>query len=121
MLATSDTPSVASPRRWFYGAAVVLMLIGVATAVVQKARESAVAQTGARRAAAGLPVTKASQAEVQQIIREAHRWADVSLAAVFFAMVSWRVAVSRREKRCGANVVVVCLLALYVMLQLMMV
>lgn len=97
------------------------MLIGVAAAFVQKGREGAVAMTGAKRAAAGLRATEESRNEVRQIIQDAHRWASVSLVAVVLAMVSWSVAVRRRERRCGTWAILVSLLAFYAGLQLILV
>ena len=120
MDAPPDTVSAAAPRRWFYGAAVLFMLLGVAVAFVQKGRESAVGQTAARRIATGVHENEYHN-EVQQIIRDAQCWADLSLAAVFLAIVSWAVAVRRRERRRGTWAILVSLFALYVMLQLMMV
>jgi hypothetical protein len=116
-----DASSAATPRRWFYSAAVILMLVGVAAAFVQKRRESAVTQTVAKRAAARFHGTEESRDEMQQIVREAELWALASFAAVFLAMLSWAVALSRFEERRGTWAILVSLLALYVGLQLIMV
>ncbi len=117
----SDTVPVKSPRHWFYGAAMLLMLLGVAVAFVQKGRESAVARTAAKQIASGVQRTEADHEAVQQIIRDAERWEMAGFAAVFSALVSWAVAVSRREKPRGGGAALVSLLALYVGLQLLMV
>jgi len=119
--ANETASSAALPRCWFYAAAALLMLIGVAAAFVQKGRESMVGQTAAKRTAAGLHETEESRNEVQQIIRDAERWQVLSLAAVFLAIVSWSIALSRHERLRGGWMVVVVFLALYVMLELMMV
>jgi hypothetical protein len=119
--ATTEKPSAASPRRWFYAAATLLMLIGVAAAFVQKSRESKVARTGAIRAAAGLQPTEDSRIEVQQIIRDARYWQSASLTAVFLSILSWGIALTRRENTRASWAVLVSLFALYVALQLMMV
>jgi cation transport ATPase len=119
--APSDTASTAAPRRWFYGAAVILMLIGVTAAFFEKGYESNVAITVAKRIASGVQETDEHRNSVQQIIQNAERWQFLSLTAVFLAMVSWSIAAWRREKLCGAWVVVVSSLALYILLELMMV
>jgi hypothetical protein len=121
MDAPSDSSSAPTPRRWFYGLAVLLMLVGVVTAFVQKGRESAVAVSGAKWFASGRKEPVKHENDVQQIIRDASRWAMLSLAAVVAAMVSWGVAVSRRERLRGSWAVIVSLLALWVGLQLIMV
>jgi membrane-associated PAP2 superfamily phosphatase len=113
--------SAPTPRRWFYGLAVLLMLAGVVTAFVQKGRESAVAIAGAKWAASGPNEPIKHENDVQQIIHDANRWAMLSLAAVVAAMASWGVAVSRRERLCGSWAVIVSLLALWIGLQLIMV
>lgn len=119
MDALADATSAAPPRRWFYTAAVVLMLIGVTTAFVQKARESIVGVTVGIRIATGFPKTDENEKQIRQIIQESERWQCLSLAVVFLAIASWVIAVERYEKcRWGWGVIVV-LLALYVMLQLM--
>jgi hypothetical protein len=117
----SDTPVVASPRRWFYVAALVLMLAGAAAAFVQKGRESAAAQTTARRVASGVQQTDADRNTVGRIIEDAHCWAHVSFAAVFSAIVSWGVAVVRREKLRWAWAGIVVLFAFYFLLELIIV
>ena len=99
--------SRAAPRCWFYMAAVLLMLIAVTIAFVQKRRESGVAIVGARRAAAGAQVTDEYRNSVQQIIQDAERWAILSFAAVLSAIVSSGVALRRHETLRGAWVVVI--------------
>ena len=94
---------------------------GVVVAVVQKNRESAVARTVARRAAAGLHPTVAFESEVQQIIRDAAHWQAASLAVVFLAMVSWFVSLQQHEKCRGAWMLLAPLFVLYVLLELLMV
>ena len=120
MLTTSNVPSAVSPRRWFHAAA-LLMLIGATAAFVQKGHESAVGATVAKRVASGVQETDEHTNAVQRIIRDAEFWQVLSLAAVFSAIVSWGVALWRREKLRGARVVIVALFALYVMLELTMV
>ena len=121
MDAPSDPSSAKPPRRWFYGLAVLLMLVGVVTAFVQKGRESTVAISGAKWVASGAKEPIKHQDDVQQIIYDAARWAMLSLVAVLAAMVSWGVAVWRRERLHGSWAVIVSLLALWVGLQLLMV
>lgn len=121
MDASSDTLSVESPRHWFSGAAMLLMLFGVAFAFVQKGRESAVARTAAKQIASGVQRTEADHEAVQQIIQDAEGWEITGFAAVLSTLVSWAIAVSRREKPRGGGAVLVSLLALYVGLQLLMV
>jgi hypothetical protein len=108
-----ETMPAASPRPWFYRVAMLLMLIGVAAVLVEKRYEGAVAIAHKD--------TDESRNEVQQIIREAGVWQSLGLAAVVSAIVSWGIAVRRREKCRRAWMVIVCLLALYVLLELMMV
>jgi len=119
--ATAEKPSAAVPGRWFYVAATLLMLIGVMAAFVQKARESAIAQSVATRTVVGLQETEAFQIEVQQNIRHAHYWQIASLTAVFLSMLSWGIALTRRENTRGSWAVLVSLFALYAAIQLMMV
>lgn len=121
MDAASDTLPATTPRPWFRAAAVLLMLIAVAAAFVQKGSESNVAQAGAKRAAAGAPLTQEYKNHVARIIRNARHWQLAGLAAVCLAFASWSVALWRREKLRGFAAILVSLLALYVGLQLMMV
>jgi len=105
---SSDTASAAAPRCWFYGAAVILMLVGVAAAFVQKGYESNVAITGAKRTAAGVQETDESRNEVQQIIRDAVLWADLSLAGGFLGVrVVGRCPVATRKTPQGVDGVIV--------------
>jgi hypothetical protein len=118
---TSETAdSAAVPQRWFYTAAVILMLVGVAAAFVQKNRESAVGVTVARRIAAGVH-EEGYRNEADQLIRDAQCWEVLGLAAVGLAIVSWMIALWRREKHRGTWAIIVSLFALYVGLQLIMV
>jgi hypothetical protein len=117
----SPTPSTATPRRWFYGAAVLLMSAGVIVAFVQKGRESAAGTTVAKQFAADGKRTGAQRNEVRQIVRDAERWRLLSYAAVFLAMASWCAAACRHEKCRGTRVIVLSLMALYVGLELLMV
>jgi hypothetical protein len=116
-----DTPSAASSRRWFYGAAMLLLLVGVTAAFFQIVREGAVAATGAKRIAAGVQETDEHRNNLQQIIQDAERWQILSLAAVSLAIASWGIAVWRHETLRGAWVIIVSLLALYVVLELLIV
>jgi hypothetical protein len=97
------------------------MLVGVVAAFVQKGRESAVAVSEAKWAATGRKEPVKHENDVRQIIHDASRWAMLSLAAVVAAMVSWGVAVSRRERLRGSWAVIVSLLALWIGMQLIMV
>ena len=97
------------------------MLIGVTAASFQKGHESNVAVAVAKRIASGVQETDEHRDSVQQIIKNAESWQILSLAAVFLAIVSWSVALWRREKHRGAWVVIVAFLALYVMLELILV
>lgn len=121
MGAPSDTACAAAPRCWFYVATVFLMLIGVTAALFQKVHEGNVAITVAKRIASGVQETDEHRNSVQQIIQNAERWKILSLAAVFLAVVSWSIAAWRREKLRVAWMVVVSFLALYILLELMMV
>lgn len=121
MDAPSDAMSAEAPRRWFYGAAVLLLILGVTAAFFQKGRESSVAITGAMRFASGRPETNESRNEVQRIIQIAALWHSLSLAAVLLAILSWCIAIGRRENHRWVWVPVAVLLALYVLLELMMV
>lgn len=97
------------------------MVIGVASAFVQKGRESAVAVAVAKRIASGVRETQQHRNEVEYIISSANRWQAISLLAVIAAMGSWRIAVSRHERLCGSWAIIVSLLALWIGLQLLMV
>jgi hypothetical protein len=121
MAAPSDVTSTPTPRPWFYGAAVILTFIGVTAAFFQKGLESNVAVTVAKRIASGVQETDEHRNSVQQIIENAERWQILSLAAVLLTIVLWGIAVWRREKLRGTWAIIVSLLALYVMLELMMV
>jgi hypothetical protein len=116
-----DAAVVKTPRRWFYGLAGLLLWLAVAAAFQQKGCESSVATTTATRLAAGEKATNASRINVQKIIQNAERWEMLSYAAVLLALVSWGIALWRREKSRWVWVCLVGLLALYVMLELMMV
>ena len=76
MNAPSEITSAAAPRQWFYGAAIILMLAGVAAAIVEKGREGAVAITVARRIASHAqetrnPETRYSRSSKMQIAGQA--------------------------------------------------
>jgi hypothetical protein len=117
----SDTLLPPTPRRWFYGVAVLMMLIGVATAVVQKGRENAVAVTVAKRIASGVQETEEHWNNVRQIIQDAKSWRILSLVIVSLAIVSWGIAAGRGEKCRGIWIIIVSLLALFVAIELIMV
>jgi len=117
----AQSPTTDLPRCRFRKAAILLMLIGVVLAFIQKGRESAVAATVARQMAAGVGRTEESQRKVENILQEAHCWATASHAVALLAIVLWLVALTRREKYPGAGAIFVSLLALYVGLELLMV
>jgi hypothetical protein len=119
--ATPEETPAAAPGCRFYAAAMFLMLIGVMAAFVQKSCESAIAQSVAMRTAVGLQETEASRIEVQQDIRHTRYWQFASLAAVFLSMLSWGIALARREKACGLWAAIFAWLALYAVLQVIMV
>lgn len=105
----------------FYCGAVALFLVAVGAAFVQKRHESAVAIIGAARAAGGPKVAGAYEKNARQSIDAAERWRTGSLAAVALGILSWWVAVRRREKCWVAWAGVIVLLSLAVALQVMMV
>jgi hypothetical protein len=107
--------------RVFYPAAIALMLVSIATTIVQKRRESTIAMVAAARVAAGAGATDLYESKVRQSIEAAGRWRIVSLAAVAMGILSWGVAMRRREKCRWARACVIVLLAFVVALQLMMV
>lgn len=113
--------SATGPCAWFYGAAVLLLIVGVTAAFVQKIREGAVAVTAAKRIASGVQETESHRNSIQRIIHEAQRWEMLGLAAVSLAVVSWGIAAWRREKHRGTWAVIISLLAFFVLLQLLMV
>jgi hypothetical protein len=121
MNSPSNSTVVKAPRRWFYGLAMLLLWVAVAAAFQQKGRESSVAITSALRIASGKKETDESRTNVQQIIQDAGRWQMLSVAAVLLAIVSWGIALWRREHSRWVRVCLVVLLTLYVMLELMMV
>ena len=114
-------PSAATPRRWFYGAAVLLMSVGVIVAFIQKGRESAVATTAAKQFAAGVKRTDEQRSEVRQIILAAQRWQLLGFAAVFLALASWCARRFARKNARGTWAIILSLLAIYVGLELLMV
>jgi hypothetical protein len=116
-----DAPSAEAPRHWFYRAAVLLLLVGVTAAILQKEREGAVAKAGAARIAARAEATEEYKSNVQHFTQAAEHWMMLSLAATFLAIVSWCIAIWRRENHRWVWVPVVVLLSLYVLLELMMV
>jgi hypothetical protein len=110
-----------TPRRVFYGLAVILLLLAVASAVVQKVYEGGVGISGARRMAAGLKETEESKGEVNRLIWNAGCWQGVGLTAALLALVSCGIANTRRENHRWVWVSIVVLLAFYIMLELVMV
>jgi hypothetical protein len=121
MSVAPDQPVSAEPHGSCYAVAMILMFAAVTLALVQKKYESSVAVTVAKRYAAGIKETDEHQNRVRQIIRSAEGWQTLSIAAIFLAIVSWAITVSRSEKWRGARVILISLLALYVGLQLIMV
>ena len=95
--------------RMFCITTIILLLMAVAVAFIQKQRESAVALAGA------------TGGNEQQTVQEANYWMILSLAMVSLAVLSWVIAVWRREKQRWVWVPIVALLSLYVLLELMMV
>ncbi len=128
----TDETTARKPGRMFYYMAIALMLVAVATSIIQKRRESAVGMAAARRAASvamagttrgaiGAERADEYETDVRQKIEAASRWRVLSLAAVSLGVFSWVVALRRREKLRWGWASVVVLLSLAVMLQLMMV
>ena len=113
--------TAAAPRRWFYATAVILMVIGVTAAFLQKVQESNVAVTVAKRIASGVQETDERRNSVQRIIQNTWRWQMLSLAAVFSAVASWSIAGWRRENCRVTRLIVASFLALYIGLELIMV
>jgi len=89
--------STEPPRRVFYGVAVILLSLAVATAFVQKHYEDGVATLKAVMVAAGLKETAAFKAEVENRIWNAECWQVVGAAAVLLALLSCGMAIWRRE------------------------
>jgi hypothetical protein len=114
-------PLTGTPRRSFYGLAVILLLIAVAAAFVQKRYESGVAASGVGRIAAGVTETSESKGEVERLIWNARCWQMIGFGAALLALLSCGIAARSREKHRWVWVGIVVLLALYVLLELMMV
>ena len=58
---------------------------------------------------------------MQQAIQDARQWGVVSVVTVAVAILSWSIAIWRRETQRWTWVPVVLLLSFYVLLELMMV
>jgi hypothetical protein len=110
-----------SPRRLFYWATMLLLLLGVAATIQQKRREGAVAMAGALRAEKGEPATAEYRAIVDGSSADAGRWGGLGFMATAFGLVCWVMAIRRRESHRWVWVSVVVLLAFYLMLQLILV
>ncbi|HBO43026.1 MAG TPA: hypothetical protein DD670_03645 [Planctomycetaceae bacterium] len=108
-------------KRVFHATAIALLLGAVATAFIQKQYEGAVAVAAARRVALGIRTTDEHQDEARRLIRVAQVWEIVGFALVAPALLSWGIAIRRREKHRWAWPGVVVLLFLYVWLKLLMV
>lgn len=117
-----DTDSVTeTPRRFFYGLAILLLLLAVAATFVQKRYEGGVGTSAASRIATGAMETSESKSEVGGLIWKAECWEVVGVVAVSLALLSCGIAAWRREKHRWAWVWIVVLLSLYVGLELLMV
>lgn len=110
-----------TPRRLFYGLAVVLMWIGVTAAFVQKRHEGWATVSVANRIAAGVKENSASAGEVNRLIWNAQCCEMIGIAAVSLALLSCGIATWRRESHPWVWVAIVVLLSLYILLELMMV
>ena len=117
----TDATTPRKAGRIFYFTTVTLLLGAVVVALIQKDRESAVAMLAARRVAAGTEATDEFKSNVQHTIRDAEHWGMLSLVVVSLAILSWGIAIWRREKHRSARFCVVVFLSLYVLLQLIMV
>jgi len=72
--------------------------------------------------AMGAGVADMHENNVPSLLHSAEHWQVLSLAAVLAIMLSWGIAVRRREKCCGVWwVLIVSFLALWIGLELMMV
>ena len=93
----------------FYFAAISLLIAAIVVTFIQKQRENAVA------------IAEATGGNVQQAIQDARHWGVASVVTVAVAVLSWGIAIWRRETHRWAWVPVVLLLSFYVLLELMMV
>ena len=105
----------------FYGLAVILLLLAVAVAFVQKHCERRVGTSTATRIAAGLKDTDQTKSEVGGLIWKAGFWEVVGAVAVSLALLSCGIAVWRHEPCRWGWTYIVVLLVLYVGLELLMV
>lgn len=96
-------------RHIFYFATISLLIGAIAATFIQKQREKTVAIAGA------------TGGNVQQAIQDARHWGVVSVVTVAVAILSWGIAIWRRETHRYAWVPVVLLLSFYVLPELMMV
>jgi hypothetical protein len=105
----------------FYLTTIALMLAAIATTIAQKQCESTVAMVAAARVAAGAAGTDLYESKVRESMKAAERWRVLCFVAVALGVLSWGVAMRRREKCRWARACVIVLLAFVGALQLMMV
>jgi hypothetical protein len=98
---------------------VILLLLAVAAAFIQKHFEGGVGISAASRMAAGLKETSEFKSDVGGLIWKAECWEVTGIVAVSLALLSCGIAAWRREKHRWVWVCVVVLLSLYVLLELM--
>jgi cell division protein FtsW (lipid II flippase) len=113
--------SATTPPFAFYGFAILLLLVAVTVALVQKHFEDRVGTSVATRIAAGLKDTDQTKSEVQSLIRKAGCWEVVGAVAVLLALLSSGAAVWRHERCRWVWIFIVVLLAVYVGLEFLMV
>jgi hypothetical protein len=118
---TITESSTTTPSRAFYGLAILLLLVAVAAALVQKHFESRVGTSAATRTAAGLDETDQTKSEVQSLISKAECWEVVGALAVSLALLSCGIAVWRHERCRWSWICIIVFLAMYVGLELLMV
>ncbi len=109
------------PRPVFYRVALVLMLLAVSGAIVQKASESKIAVTMSRAFAAGTTNTPEVAAEAQSILESARLYFAIAGSLVAAALGCWILAVRHGEQQRIASMALTVLLCLYIMLEMLIV
>ncbi len=107
--------------RAFYRLAIVLLLVAIAAAFVQKRYEAGVGTSVATMTVAGLKDIDQTKSEVQSLIWKAGCWEVVGAVAVSLALLSCGIAVWRRERCRWIWPCIIVLLAMCIGLELLMV
>ena len=116
----TDATTPRKGGRIFYFTTISLLLGAIVVAIIQKRREGDIVVV-ATKMAVGTEGTEEDESNVQDAIQDAAHWEILSLAVVSLAILSWGIAIWRREKLRWAWPCVVVLLSLYVLLELMVV